>query len=147
MKRRTLPVAAGAGAALLALPASAMADSLDAANNGVRKENWGYALKGILAAKSFTGLSPETKSTLDFWHGWTIYHQAMIAEKPQNLASAKATLPLFEQSKALFTSGRPAAAKKRASRKAKACHSGSARQMARARWRLPCSRPLRIRLC
>ena len=34
MKRRTLPVAAGAGAALLALPATAMADSLDAANSG-----------------------------------------------------------------------------------------------------------------
>lgn len=83
----------------------------DAANNGVRKENWGYALKGIMAAKSIEGLSGETRSNLDFWHGWTIYHQAMIAEKPQNLASAKQTLPMFEQSKALFTSGRPAAAK------------------------------------
>jgi ammonium transporter, Amt family len=39
MKRRTLPVAAGAGAALLALPATAMADSLDAANNGVLGES------------------------------------------------------------------------------------------------------------
>ncbi len=39
MTRRTLPVAAGAGAALLALPASAMADSLDAANNGVLGES------------------------------------------------------------------------------------------------------------
>jgi Amt family ammonium transporter len=34
MKRRTLPLAAGAGAAMLALPATAMADSLDAANSG-----------------------------------------------------------------------------------------------------------------
>lgn len=83
----------------------------DAANNGVRKENWGYALKGIMAAKSFDGLSADTKATLDFWHGWTVYHQAMIAEKPQNLQSATATKPMFEQAKALFTSGRPAAAK------------------------------------
>ena len=83
----------------------------DAANNGVRKENWSYALKGIQAAKSFEGLSADTKATLDFWQGWTIYHQAMALEKPQNLQSATQTKPMFEQAKALFTAGRPAAAK------------------------------------
>ena len=50
MTRRTLPVAAGAGAALLALPASAMADSLDAANNGVLGESVTLNTLGIIAA-------------------------------------------------------------------------------------------------
>jgi ammonium transporter, Amt family len=39
MKRKLLPVVAGAALAVLALPASAMADSLDAANNGVLGES------------------------------------------------------------------------------------------------------------
>lgn len=82
----------------------------DAANNGVRKENWPYALRGLVAAKSFD-VNAETKAELDFWHGWSIYHQAMALEKPQNLQSATQTKPMFEQAKALFTSGRPFAAK------------------------------------
>jgi tetratricopeptide (TPR) repeat protein len=82
----------------------------DAANNGIRKENWPYALRGILAAKSFE-VNAETKAELDFWHGWTIYHQAMALEKPQNLQSATQTKPMFEQAKALFTQGRSFAQK------------------------------------
>jgi ammonium transporter, Amt family len=39
MKRKLLPAAAGGALGLLALPASAMADSLDAANNGVLGES------------------------------------------------------------------------------------------------------------
>jgi ammonium transporter, Amt family len=39
MKRKLLPAAAGAALAVLALPASAMADSLDASNNGVLGES------------------------------------------------------------------------------------------------------------
>ena len=38
MKRRTAPALAGAAVAMLALPATAMADSLDAAGNGVLGE-------------------------------------------------------------------------------------------------------------
>ena len=77
----------------------------DAANNGIRKENWGYAIRGIRAAKTFR-VTAETKAELDFWHGWAIYHQAIPREKPQNLVSATATKPMFEQAKQLFTSGR-----------------------------------------
>ena len=82
----------------------------DAANNGVRKENWPYALKGLLAAKSFD-VNADTKAELDFWHGWTIYHQSMALEKPQNFETATRTKPMFEQAKALFAAGRPFAQK------------------------------------
>lgn len=82
----------------------------DAANNGVRKENWNYAIKGITTAKGFD-VNAEMKSTLDFWHGWSIYHQAMALEKPQNLQTATQTKPMFEQAKALFQAGRPFAQK------------------------------------
>ena len=53
----------------------------------------------------------EMKSTLDFWHGWSIYHQAMALEKPQNLQTATQTKPMFEQAKALFGAGRSFAQK------------------------------------
>jgi Amt family ammonium transporter len=39
MKRKLLPGAAGVALGVLALPASALADSLDAANNGVLGES------------------------------------------------------------------------------------------------------------
>ena len=81
----------------------------DAANNGIRQENWGYAIRGIRAAKSFS-VSAETRAELDFWHGWAVYHQAIPMEAPQNAASATETKPMFEQAKQLFTSGRGYAA-------------------------------------
>ena len=77
----------------------------DAANNGIRKENWAYAIRGIRAAKTFS-VSSATRAELDFWHGWAIYHQAIPMEAPQNAESANATKPMFEQAKQLFTSGR-----------------------------------------
>ena len=77
----------------------------DAANNGIRRENWAYAIRGIRAAKTFN-VNAETRSELDFWHGWAIYHQAIPLEAPQNAASANSTKPMFEQAKQLFTSGR-----------------------------------------
>ena len=81
----------------------------DAANNGIRQENWAYAIRGIRAAKTFN-VSSATRSELDFWHGWAIYHQAIPMEAPQNAESANQTKPMFEQAKQLFTSGRSYAA-------------------------------------
>jgi tetratricopeptide (TPR) repeat protein len=81
----------------------------DAANNGIRTENWAYAVRGIRAAKTFN-VNADTRAELDFWHGWAIYHQAMAAQEPQNLASASQTKPVFEQAKQLFTAGRSYAA-------------------------------------
>tara|TARA_B100001123_G_scaffold446562_1_gene601405 strand:+ start:194 stop:1972 length:1779 start_codon:yes stop_codon:yes gene_type:complete len=82
----------------------------DAANKGIRRENWSYAVAGIRAAKTFN-VNAETRAELNFWHGWAIYHQAMAAQEPQNLASATETKPVFEQAKELFTSGRTYAAR------------------------------------
>ena len=77
----------------------------DAVNNGVRKEAWDYALRGILAAKTFD-VTPETRTELDFWNGWTIYHQAMLVQAPQNLESAETSMPMFERARDLFNAGR-----------------------------------------
>lgn len=82
----------------------------DAANKGIRRENWAYAVRGIRAAKTFN-VNADTRAELNFWHGWAIYHQAMAAQEPQNLASATETKPVFEQAKQLFTSGRSYAAR------------------------------------
>ena len=82
----------------------------DAANNGIRKEAWSYAIRGIQSAKTFD-VNADTKAELDFWQGWAIYHQAMALEKPQNMESANRTKPMFEQAKGLFTAGRSYASK------------------------------------
>ena len=82
----------------------------DAANNGIRRENWSYAMRGITAAKSFK-VNAETRAELDFWHGWAIYHQAMAAEKPQTFETSTQTKPMFEQAKTLFSAGRSFASK------------------------------------
>jgi tetratricopeptide (TPR) repeat protein len=77
----------------------------DAVNNGVRKDAWDYALRGLLAAKTFD-VTPETRTELNFWHGWTIYHQAMLVQEPQNLESAERSKPMFEQARDLYNAGR-----------------------------------------
>ena len=89
----------------------------DAVAKGINKKpepNWPYALKGLTLAKSFE-VNAETRSELDFWHAWSIYHQAMLLHTPAkgepNMASATVVKPMFEQAKALFTSGRAYAAK------------------------------------
>ncbi len=78
----------------------------DAVNKGVRAENWTYALRGLLAAKQFR-VTSANRAQFDFWHGWTIYHQAMEAQQPQDLASAQRAMPMFEQARDLFNAGRP----------------------------------------
>ena len=78
----------------------------DAVNKGVRAENWTYALRGLLAAKQFQ-VTPANRGQFDFWHGWTIYHQAMEAQEPQDLESAQRAMPMFEQARDLFNAGRP----------------------------------------
>ena len=91
----------------------------DAVTNGIRKESWNYAIRGIGQAKSFS-VNAETKAELDFWHGWALYHQAMAqhippcpgpAECQPNKASATVVLPMFQQAKALFAAGAAAARK------------------------------------
>ena len=74
---------------------------------GVSSKNWPYALRLIGMAKSF---NPEdaTAGTLDFWHGYVLYNQALEQEKPQTLQTAQASLPKFQEAARLFALGRVA---------------------------------------
>lgn len=63
-----------------------------------------YGIAGLRAAKEFE-VSAETRSRLDFWHGYGLYQQGMAAEKPQTLQSAQQSLPLFQQARQLFQAG------------------------------------------
>jgi TonB family protein len=82
----------------------------DASQRGIRREDWTYALRGLVAAKSFP-VTAETRSQLDFWHGWALYHEAIRVEKPQTVESARVALPMFEQARTLFQAGQAYAAK------------------------------------
>lgn len=80
----------------------------EAVNNGVRRENYAYAVTGLQAAKSFQ-VNTATRQEFDFWHGYTLYNQAIQAQAPQTLESARAALPVFEQARDLLNAGRAAA--------------------------------------
>jgi TonB family protein len=82
----------------------------DASMRGIRREDWTYALRGLLAAKSFP-VTAETRSEIDFWLGWAVYHEAIRLEKPRTVESARVALPRFEQARALFQAGQAYAAK------------------------------------
>jgi tetratricopeptide (TPR) repeat protein len=69
----------------------------DAYSNGIQKNNFDYGINGIAAAKSFDGISSGLQSQLNFFHGYGLYKKGEAAQGPQTLASAQATLPVFQQ--------------------------------------------------
>lgn len=75
----------------------------DAYRKGIQPEqkNWGYALGGIRAAKEYE-VSSETGQELNFWHGWVLYQQGILAQEAQTLESAQRSAPLFRQAKEFF---------------------------------------------
>lgn len=75
----------------------------DAYRKGIQPEqkNWGYALGGIRAAKEYE-VTPQTGQELNFWHGWVLYQQGILAQEAQTLESAQRSAPLFRQAKELF---------------------------------------------
>ncbi len=73
----------------------------DAHNNGVKKENFDYAIKGIETAKQFD-VNADTKAELNFWEGWSYLQMGIKEQKPQTLKTAKATEPMFEQALKYF---------------------------------------------
>jgi len=77
----------------------------DAYSKGIQPEqkNWGYALEGIRAAKEYQ-VSSETAQELNFWHGWVLYQQGILAQEAQTLESAQRSAPMFRQAKELFQS-------------------------------------------
>lgn len=76
----------------------------DASTKGIRLENWPYALRGLIAAKSLD-VTPALRKEFDFWHGWSLYQNAAQLEVPQTLESATLTKPMFEEAKALLEAG------------------------------------------
>ena len=66
-------------------------------SNGVQKNQYDLAISGLVEAKKLPNLSPAMTNQLNFWHGYSLYQQAMAQQEPQTLASAEATLPKFRQ--------------------------------------------------
>jgi tetratricopeptide (TPR) repeat protein len=79
----------------------------DAHSKGINppQKNYPYALAGIEAAKEFE-VNPETKSMLDFWHGYTLFQMGIATQEPQTLESARRSLPMFQRALQLFEGGR-----------------------------------------
>lgn len=74
----------------------------DAYAKGVQKNNYSYAVKVIGAAKEIPGLGDGLQQQLNFWHGYSLYQGALEEQKPSTLATAKSTLPKFQQALSLL---------------------------------------------
>jgi hypothetical protein len=71
----------------------------DAAKNGIRREDWLYALRSVLTAKVFA-TSSDLRSQLHFWHGWIHYHQAMALRGDVGTRLTSQACALFEAGRA-----------------------------------------------
>jgi tetratricopeptide (TPR) repeat protein len=69
---------------------------------GIQKKQYGYAITTFGAAKGLPNLSEDMTHQLNFWHGYAILQAAMAEQEPNTLATAKSTLPKFQQALALF---------------------------------------------
>jgi tetratricopeptide (TPR) repeat protein len=67
----------------------------DAYQNGVEKDDYGYTASATEAAKRLPNLSDAMMNQLNFWHGYSIYKDAVEEQTPSTLETANATLPRF----------------------------------------------------
>ncbi len=74
----------------------------EAYQNGNGKEDYVYAARGMAAAKRIPNISAEMTAQLNFWHGYSIYQKAVKDQEPQTLATARATLPRFNEAVGLL---------------------------------------------
>jgi tetratricopeptide (TPR) repeat protein len=74
----------------------------EAYENGVSDDDYAYAVTGMSAAKRLPNLSQAMTNQLNFWHGYSLYQQAIAEQEPQTLESARATLPKFNQAAELL---------------------------------------------
>ncbi|MCG6987416.1 MAG: tetratricopeptide repeat protein [Gemmatimonadetes bacterium] len=74
----------------------------DAYTKGVSKKNWSYAITELTAAARLPNLDAGMTHQLNFWHGWSLFQTGMEEQKPGTVASAKASLPKFEEALKLF---------------------------------------------
>ncbi|MDX1647082.1 MAG: tetratricopeptide repeat protein [Longimicrobiales bacterium] len=69
----------------------------EAYQRGTQQDNYDYAIQGMAAAKELPGISQEMTNQLNFWHGYSMYQQAVAQQEPQTLETARATLPRFQR--------------------------------------------------
>lgn len=69
----------------------------EAYQQGVQEDDYDYAIQGMSAAKELPGLSAKITNQLNFWHGYSMYQQAVQRQEPQTLETAQATLPRFQR--------------------------------------------------
>lgn len=74
----------------------------DSYQNGYQNDRFQYAITGLSAAKELPGLSQSMIHQLNFWHGFSLYQQAVDQQEPQTLETAQATLPRFQRAMELF---------------------------------------------
>jgi tetratricopeptide (TPR) repeat protein len=70
--------------------------------NGHQKEDYAYSIRNMGAAKRLPGVSAAMVNQLNFWHGFSLYNQALAEQAPQTLASAQGSLPKFREALTLF---------------------------------------------
>lgn len=63
-----------------------------------------YGIEGMEMARSFD-LSAESQAKMDFWQGYGMYLKGTAMQEPSTLASAQASLPVFEGSLPLLRAG------------------------------------------
>lgn len=81
--------------------ADAYSKGLDGQNPN---RNLDYGIQGMEIARSFE-LSAEIQAQMDFWHGYGLYLKGVAVQEPNTLASAQASLPIFERSLPLLRAG------------------------------------------
>jgi tetratricopeptide (TPR) repeat protein len=69
----------------------------EAYQNGVSEDDFAYAVTGMAAAKRLPNLGQPMINQLNFWHGYSLYQQAVAEQEPQTLETARSTLPKFNQ--------------------------------------------------
>lgn len=74
----------------------------EAYQNGYQQDNYAYAVQGLSAAKELPNLPEELVNQLNFWHGFSLYQQAVQEQEPQTLQTAQATLPKFQEAQRLL---------------------------------------------
>ena len=74
----------------------------EAYQNGYQQNNYAYAVQGLSAAKELPNLPQALVSQLNFWHGFSLYQQAVQEQEPQTLQTAQSTLPKFQQAQRLL---------------------------------------------
>lgn len=68
----------------------------NAYEKGVQPKSWDHAVQMLRQAKTFQ-VSDIMRQQLDFWLAYSIFNKAVVAQEPQTLQTANATLPQFQE--------------------------------------------------